>query len=124
MNRSDINKRIAFAMGLQTEPVECTLITPGIMIDQWTSIHDSMPDTQFPPDFFTDPAAFMALWEWLRKVKRWEIGINVEGRGLVDVHVADLDCQRCGIIGNEFDDNIMVALALTVYAALNKSEKK
>jgi hypothetical protein len=35
-----------------------------------------------------------------------------------------LDCQRCGIIGNEFDDDIMVALALTAYAAIKKLEKE
>ncbi len=102
-------KRIAEAMGYNVVPDDSGRFFDG----------NGFPCST-PPNFFADPVAFMALWDWLRTEKRWEIGIHIEGRGLVDVYVADLDCTRCGTIGNVLDDNLMAALALTVDEALRK----
>ncbi len=76
-----------------------------------------------PPDFFADPVAFMALWEWLRTKKHWEVGINSCWSDPVDVHIADSECHRCGVIANMFDDNVMVALALAADAAIKEAER-
>lgn len=120
VDRPTMNKLIAEAIGWRVT---------GVFVDnKGVSRQAGHPpgggEFQSIPDFFTDPIAFMVLWEWLRQTKRWEIGIHVEGRDFVDVYVADLDCHRCGTIGSKLDDNIMVALAISVYAAIKKLEKK
>lgn len=65
MNKSEVSARIATAMGLRTKSVMCTLTTPGIMVDQWTSIYDDLPPSSFPPNFFTNSDAADALRNWL-----------------------------------------------------------
>lgn len=112
--RQAVNERIATAMGLLYERLltqsPCWKHPTGTIL------------TMSPPDFFRDPVAFMALWEWLRaKPRQLEIGIHVEARDDVDVYIAELDCPRCGMRGNALDGNIMAALALVADAAITEA---
>jgi len=111
-DRQAVNERIATAMGWKFRKREGT-------VDFWYQ-----PNGVFYtelPDFFADPVAFMALWEWLRTEKHWEVGINSCWSDPVDVHIADSECHRCGVIANMFDDNVMVALALAADAAIKEA---